>query len=46
VKGQAKVAVFLLYVAAIIAGAQSAPEGQGHVQETQARASGPIHPQA
>jgi len=43
VKGQAKVGVFLLYVAAIIsvsvavAGAQSAPEGQGRVQETQAR---------
>lgn len=33
----AKVAVFLLSVAAIIAGAQSAPEGQGRAQDTQAR---------
>jgi hypothetical protein len=34
---QAKVAVVLLYVAAIIASAQSAPEGQSGAQETQAR---------
>jgi hypothetical protein len=37
VKGQPKVAVFLVYVAAIIAGAQSAPQGQAHTKETQAR---------
>ena len=35
--GQAKVGVVLLYVAAIIVGAQAAPEGQSHAQETQAR---------
>jgi hypothetical protein len=37
VKCQAKVALVLLSVAAIIAGAQSAPEGQSRAQETQAR---------